>query len=66
MAVVKVIEIIAEGTSIQDAIESGIAEASKSIRNIRSAYVEGTQAIIGPKGKVTKYRVNLKLSFVVE
>ena len=66
MAVVKVIEIIAEGDSIEGAITSGVAEASKTVRNIRSAYVEGTQAIVGPKGKVTKYRVNLKLSFVLE
>jgi len=66
MAVVKVIEIISEGKTIEAAIESGIKEASKSVRGIKSAWVESTQALCDSKGKVSKYRVGLKLSFVVE
>jgi dodecin len=66
MSVVKIIEISSEGKSIEDAIESGIKEASKSIRNIKSAWTDGIQALCDSKGKVTKYRVNLKLSFLVE
>ncbi|MFN0128702.1 MAG: dodecin family protein [Verrucomicrobiales bacterium] len=66
MAVVKVIEIISEGKTIEAAIEAGIADASKSVRGIKSAWVESTQALCGSKGKITKYRVGLKLSFVVE
>jgi dodecin len=66
MAVAKVIEIIAEGKSIENAIESGIKEASKSIRGIKSAWTDGIQAMVDGKGKVTKYRVNLKLSFLIE
>lgn len=66
MAVIKVIEIIAEGKTIEDAIESGIKEASKSVRGIKSAWADGIQALCDAKGTVNKYRVNLKLSFLVE
>jgi flavin-binding protein dodecin len=66
MAVVKVIEIIAEGKTIEAAIEAGIKEAGKSVRGIKSAWVGSTQALCDSKGKVSKDRVGLKLSFVVE
>ena len=66
MSVVKVIEIIAEGKSIENAIESGIREASKSVRGIKSAWADGIQALCDSKGKISKYRVKLKLSFLVE
>ena len=64
MSVAKVIEILAEGESIEKAIESAVAEAGRSVRNIRSAYVNDMQAIVRD-GKVKKYRVNVKVSFVV-
>jgi hypothetical protein len=66
MAVVKVIEIISEGKSIEDAIEAGIKEAANSVRGIKSAWADGIQAICDSNGKVSRYRVNLKISFVVE
>ncbi len=66
MSVAKVIEISAESPkSFEDAIRDGIASASKSVHGIRSAWVNGQQAIID-KDKVTKYRVDLKVSFVVD
>ena len=64
MAVVKVIEILAEGKSIEDAINVAVKEASRTVKNIRSVYLKDTQALI--KGnKVDSYRVNTKISFVV-
>ncbi len=64
MAVAKVIEILAEGKSIEDAIEDGVAEARKTVKNIRSVYVEGIQATV-KDGEVASYRVNCKITFVV-
>ncbi len=64
MAVAKVIEILAEGKSIEDAIEDGVAEARKTVKNIRSVYVEGIQANV-KDGEVASYRVNCKITFVV-
>lgn len=65
MSLAKVIEVLAEGKSVEDAIENGVKEASKTVREIKNVYVEGIQAIIDDN-KVKKYRVNLKLTFVLE
>ena len=65
MAVAKVIEILAEGNSVEDAIADGVKEAGKTIKNIKSVYVEGIQATI-KNGEVDKYRVNCKVTFVVD
>lgn len=64
MSIAKVIEVLAEGDSIEKAVENGVEEAGKSVRNIRSVYVNDTQAIVRD-GKLKKYRVNLKVTFVV-
>ena len=64
MSVVKVIELLAEGKTMEDAVESALAEASKTIRNIKSLYVEEIQAIV-ENSKVSKYRLNVKVSFIV-
>ena len=65
MSVVKVIEIIAEGDSLEGAIESGVREASKSVRNIKAVNVENIKGLV-EKSQVTRYRVDLKVSFLVE
>lgn len=66
MSVAKVIEISAEsGKSFEDAVNNGVAEASKTVHGIKSAWVNGQQAIVD-KDKVTKYRVDMKVSFVVD
>jgi flavin-binding protein dodecin len=65
MSLAKVIEILAEGDSIEAAIENGVKEASDTVRNIKNVYVEGIQAIIDDE-KVKKFRVNLKLTFILE
>ncbi len=64
MSVAKVIEVIAEGDTIEGAINSAVAEASKTVDNIKNVYAEGIQAVVGDK-KVKKYRVNCKVTFVV-
>ena len=69
MPVAKIIEISSESSkSFEDAIRSGLVEASKSVRNIKSAWVNGQQAILGDHGDVNamKYRVDLKVSFLVD
>ena len=64
MSIAKVIEVIAEGDSVEDAIESAVADASETVRGIKHVYVEGVQAIV-EDNQVMKYRVNAKLTFVV-
>jgi hypothetical protein len=65
MSVAKVIEILAEGDSIEGAVESGVREATQTVRNIRAVNVENIKGLV-EKGQVVRYRVNLKLTFVVE
>lgn len=65
MSVAKIIEITASSTtSFQDAIDSGIAHASKSIKGIQGAWVQDQKVLVAD-GKVTEYRVSLKLTFVL-
>ncbi len=65
MSVVKVIEILCEGKSIEDALNSGVKEASKSIKNIKQIDVKWIHAHV-ENARITTYRVNAKVSFVIE
>ena len=66
MAIVKVIEVIASSEKgIDDAIRQAVDEASKSVRNIDSVYVQDIKAHV-KDGKVTTYGCNCKISFRVE
>ncbi|MEO8794615.1 MAG: dodecin family protein [Daejeonella sp.] len=65
MSVLKVIEILANSPqSWEDATQQGITEASKSVKNIRSAYVKDQSASV-TDGKINNYRVTLKITFEV-
>lgn len=64
--VVKVIEVLAESEkSWEDAAEVALAEASKSVRHIRSIYIENFVASV-ENDKIRSYRVNAKISFDLE
>jgi len=64
--VVKVIEILGVSeVSFDDAIQQGIARASKTVKNITGVDVMGHTGDV-KDGKITQYRVNMKLCFVVE
>lgn len=66
MTIVKVIEVIASSpTSIEDAIQSAVAEVSKSVRNIDSVYVKDIKAHV-KDGKVCSYGAICKISFRVD
>ena len=66
MAVLKVIEILASSpTGWEDATQQGIQEASKSLKNIRSAYVK-EHSVTVDGNQIKQYRVNLKITFEVE
>lgn len=66
MAVLKVIEVLANSDeSWEDATKKAVAEASKSVKNIRSAYVN-EQSVTVDDGKIKEYRVNVKITFEVK
>jgi dodecin len=66
MAVVKVIELLAQSEKgFEDAVQVALDDASKTIRNISSIYVKDFQAVV-ENNRITSYRVNVKLSFLVD
>jgi len=66
MAVLKVIEVLSSSTvSWEDATQKAVAEASKTVKNIRSVYVKEQSATV-KDGKVLEFRMNLKLTFEIE
>lgn len=65
-AVVKVIEILAESTeSWEAATKVAVAEASKTVRDIQNVYIESLKAIV-EDNQVVRYRVDAKITFIVE
>ncbi len=66
MSVARVTEITAESTkSFEDAVNVGIARANKTLKNVKGAWVQ-EQKITVKNGKIDNYRVNLKVTFVLE
>ena len=67
MAIVKVIEVLAQSEqSWEDAVQQALNETKKTIRNIQSIYVKEFQAIVDQQQNISVYRVNCKVSFVVD
>ena len=65
MSVAKVSEIIASSEkSFEDAVNVGIKRACKTLKNVTGAWVQD-QNVVVTKGKITAYRVNLKVTFVL-
>ena len=66
MSVAKIIELSAESPkSFEDAVQDGITKASKTLHNIKSAWVK-EQHVVVDNGKVALYRVDLKVTFVLD
>ena len=65
-SVARVIEISAQSSkSFEDAIDSGLSRAEKTLRNVTSAWVK-EQRVDVKKGKVTGYQVNLLVTFILD
>ncbi|MCX6259411.1 MAG: dodecin family protein [Bacteroidia bacterium] len=65
MAVLKVIEIMASSEkSWEDAAASAIKIAGKTVKEIRSIYIQDMSAVV-TKNKITEFRVTAKISFEV-
>jgi flavin-binding protein dodecin len=66
MSVAKITEIQSSSTtSFDDAIKSGIARANKTLRNLTGAWIK-SQKVVVENGKITEYRVLMKVSFVLQ
>ncbi len=66
MSVLKVIEVLADSTeSWEDATKKAVEKAAKTVKRIKSAWVKDMSVTV-EDGKVTSYRVNVKITFEVE
>lgn len=66
MSVIKVIEVLANSDkSWEDATRKAVKQASKSVKNIKSVFVQSQSAVVNGD-EVTEFRVNIKLSFEVK
>ncbi|MHA1133750.1 MAG: dodecin family protein [Alphaproteobacteria bacterium] len=66
MSMLKVIEVLAESNkSWEDAAQNAIDTAGKSVRNIKSIYIKNHEAQV-ENGKIKKYRINGKISFLLD
>ncbi len=66
MSVAKVTEIVASSPkSFEDAIQKGIARASKTLKNVRGAWIS-EQKVQVVKGKIVEYRATMRVTFVLD
>ena len=67
MSVERVTEIISgSDKSFDDALKKGIRRASKTLKNIRGAWIMDQEVTVNDEGKITEYRVKMRVTFVLK
>ena len=67
MSVARVTEIKASSTkSFDEAIKTGVARAQKTLKNVKSAWVENQEVLVDENGHINEYRVQMKVTFILE
>jgi len=67
MSIARVTEIKSSSTkSFDDAIKEGVARAQKTLTKVRAAWIENQEVLIDEKGQITEYRVQMKVTFILE
>lgn len=67
MTIARVTEIKASSTrSFDDAIKAGIARANKTLHNVKSAWIENQEVLLDDQGQITEYRVQMRITFLLE
>ena len=66
MSIVKVLEVIAESDrSFDDAAQQAVKQAAATVRGIKSIWIDNFSGVV-EGDRIVRYRVNAKLSFLVE
>ena len=67
MTVAKIIEVNSSSSkSIEDAVKTGLKKTAETVKNIKGAWVNEIKVVTGDNGDVVEWRVNLRVSFVVD
>lgn len=66
MTIAKIVEVNSSSTqSFEDAIQTGIAKVTETVKNVQGTWVNEQKVMISDN-KITEYRVNLKISFLAD
>jgi flavin-binding protein dodecin len=65
MSIAKVIEVIAEGDTVEQAFENAVREASQTVSSIKQIWVDDIRAIV-ENNKISSYRIDAKITFEVK
>lgn len=66
MSVARVTEIKSTSSkSFDDAIRVGLDRANKKLQNMKSAWIENQEVMLDDKGRISEYRVQMKVTFVL-
>ena len=66
MSFARVTEIKASSPkSFEDAIQAGVARASKTLKKVKAAWVQNQEILVDDKGKISEFRVQLKVTFIL-
>jgi dodecin len=52
--------------SFDDAMKKGIARAQKTLKNVKSAWIWNQEILLDDTGKISEYRVQMKITFLLE
>jgi flavin-binding protein dodecin len=67
MSISRTTEIKSSSTlSFDDAMKKGIARTLKTLKNVRGAWIENQEVLIDEKGKISEYRIRMKVTFILE
>ena len=66
MSVAKIIEINASSSKgIEDAVQHGLDKAASTVNNVKGAWLNEIKVVTSDDGKVTEWRVNMRVNFLV-
>ncbi len=67
MSIARITEIKASSSvSFDNAIKTGLSRASKTLDNVRSAWISSQEVLLNEEGEITEYRVLMKVTFILK
>lgn len=67
MSVAKIIEVNASSkVGVEDAVKAGLKKTAESVKGIKGAWVNEVKVVTDDAGNITEWRVNMRISFVVQ
>jgi flavin-binding protein dodecin len=67
VSISRITEIKSSSTvSFDEAMKKGIARAQKTLKNVKSAWIWNQEVLLDKKGKISEYRVQMKITFILE